>query len=546
MKRVLRLVGVVACAIALVGGPARAEVDQPAELTAEINQAIDDGVSWVKKRWKSGAIRKTPLKATYPCGLTALTYYTLRVCGVPREDFVAEEAYATLRKEYAAARRSKRLRTYTVALMMLAIEKHGEPLPGGRDDDRTVELDKSDTKWMEECVDRLARWQTKRGGWWYGGAIRGASAKAYDNSNTQFALLGLKGASRAGVEVPDRVWRRSLEHFVRTQQKDGPDVPRFTPGAEGRTSDGTMDQSRGWGYSGEASVAGRASHVYGSMTAGGVSSLVICRSELLGKSSATYPRTLDAKAEEAIRHGLAWLGANFTVAGNPGMAGGFAAVPDGARQVMAGPAWHHYFLYGMERAARLAQVDYLGEHDWYGLGARQLVDTQRSIGSWRVAGGAEWGDQGLTDTCFALLFLRRGTQQTRRGAITQALDETSINFNVARGLKPDDFESFIDLVLSRWRRVDDDAVRTRIAHKTAEVGPRVVFPLLKRLGSTNTERRQSASEALHAVTGLIHGFDPLASAEEREPAVMKWEEWYLLNGTSLRYDETTKRVVVVP
>lgn len=69
-----------------------------------------------------------------------------------------------------------------------------------------------------------------------------------------------------------------------------------------------------------------------------------------------------------------------------------------------GRHWYLYYLYGLERVMMLAQTHRLGAHDWYAEGASALVTIQNANGS--------WGN--MPDTCFALLFLKKGTVPSRR------------------------------------------------------------------------------------------------------------------------------------
>ncbi len=186
-----------------------------------------------------------------------------------------------------------------------------------------------------------------------------------DNSNSQYAMLGLRACHDAGIILPREVilkaekwWRESQEGNVNGVPPRGAPLPTGTvPAAE----------PLGWSYGGK-------SNGYGSMTAGAVGALVIC-DHILG---------YDWKRDPNVHAGLAWLRENFSVTDNP----------------KRGKQWHYYYLYGLERAGMLYGTDHLGRHDWYAEGAAYLLGAQNAGGS--------WGD--VNDTCFAILFLRRATR----------------------------------------------------------------------------------------------------------------------------------------
>ena len=53
-----------------------------------------------------------------------------------------------------------------------------------------------------------------------GGELKGWSypgASVADNSNTQYALLGLYAAKQAGAKIDDSVWTAILDYYTRTQ-----------------------------------------------------------------------------------------------------------------------------------------------------------------------------------------------------------------------------------------------------------------------------------------------------------------------------------------
>jgi serine/threonine protein kinase/DNA-binding beta-propeller fold protein YncE len=186
-----------------------------------------------------------------------------------------------------------------------------------------------------------------------------------DNSNTQYALLGLKAASEAGVRVNPAVWELALAYWERTQRGDG-----------------------GWG-----NHAGDPIHT-SSMTCAGISSLLIAGAGSQRSHGAEYLQggviqgCGQASTSFGLQRAIDWLGAKLDVGQNFPM----------------GQQSKHYFLCGLERAGRLAGIRFFGKHDWYRLGAEELLRTQdRDSGFWR--GPTE---QPIVATSFALMFLAKG------------------------------------------------------------------------------------------------------------------------------------------
>jgi ferric-dicitrate binding protein FerR (iron transport regulator) len=192
-----------------------------------------------------------------------------------------------------------------------------------------------------------------------------------DNSNSQYAALGLRACFDAGIEIPRDVVALAKDWWVKCQAKE-----------EG--ADNGYGATRGWGYQKvtKDDDDDDKDGTLGSMTAGGVGSVVIC----------DYMLGMDWKKDKTALAGLNWLASHFTVTDNPG-----------------GKPWrHYYYLYGLERAGILYGVDKIGTHLWYPEGARYLLEAQQPGGSWKLE------QQGRTnpvwDTCFAVLFLKRATK----------------------------------------------------------------------------------------------------------------------------------------
>ena len=542
-RRIALLLSILAVfALALApAGPAQAggEIARHADFVKRVNEAIDRGATWLlAEQRKNGGFGEY---SNYPAAQTAIAYHTLRVCGIPRDDAAMTQAYDALRREYVAARNHDQLRTYTAALVMMAIESRGWPEAskgtrksryGTPDSESASRLDGRDLEWMRELVEFMEGNQNSDGAWSYGqqaGRYTKRSrlhANVYDHSNTQYALLGLKAASRTGVQVDPEIYERALKHLLEGQENDGPTVPRVQFVGKKETFTKAEDRARGWAYralDGATSDRrgrrrqGMGQGPYGSMTAGSLGALVICRSELLGWSG--YSQKLDAEAEQAVWDGVAWLGQNFDVTTNPNMGG-----------------WHFYYLYGLERAGVLAGVDWMGEHDWYGDGAEFLLGRQDAVGSWSDA-----GPRAVT-TCFALLFLKKGTKPVLRGAVTPSGGADSIDFGAAIGMAGKDLEDFVDLVVSRWHRASGSAQRDALQRGIASVGRSVVLPLFKRMATGNEDQRRAAHSIMVDISGQALLFDASADADTRFDQLIAWEEWYMARADRLHYDSETGRL----
>jgi hypothetical protein len=188
-----------------------------------------------------------------------------------------------------------------------------------------------------------------------------------DNSNTQYAVLGLWAAKQAGINVPDALFKEIRDFYVAHQDPNG-----------------------GWNYA-VGRKFGALNAVSMTMTTAGLCGLLISGMELNVRRETFNPDGTAAKCGEyeenpSIQKALNWISVNFT--------------PE-----VEGRTFYH--LYGLERAGRLSGLRYFGNHDWYREGCRFLVDRQnKADGSWRLAGA--WDNWPEISTSFALLFLSKG------------------------------------------------------------------------------------------------------------------------------------------
>lgn len=184
----------------------------------------------------------------------------------------------------------------------------------------------------------------------------GPRPAAGDNSNTQFAILGLRAATDAGCDIPRQVWQRSLDWYIKAQEQP----------------------YGGWGYG----MGG----AYWSMTCSGTCSVTICMRALGKDDGFRDGRPLDV---ELVRNGVDWLDRNWEQLT--------------ARMAMkGGGGWGFYYdMYSLERVGMIVGIEKVGEHDWYAEGSGKLLEVQETDGSWNHNG---------IDTAFAILFLRRATR----------------------------------------------------------------------------------------------------------------------------------------
>jgi hypothetical protein len=371
-----------------------------------IQQAIDKGVK---------ALKGMPLRGNDAEGIgtNALAGLTLLECGVPADDPVLR----TLARKVQEGSGSLTY-TYSLALAMMFLDRLGDP---------------ADAALIQSMAVRLLAGQNSQGGWAYHCPHQGeeeirrlsnllkrrpelraavglpkaepgerrappelpkeiqaqlAQIKLLgpnlnnrgvvglgDNSNTQFAILGLWIAQRHGIPVA-RALGLTEKRFRAMQNGDG-----------------------GWGYIQQAPSTA-------SMTCAGLLALALgyaSANEVVlragGDPDNVKPRKAKASMRDpgndaAIRAGLQALS---TAIGMPAahIQGRPFAIRRGFRDRV------YYFFWSLERVAVAYDLKTIGHKDWYAWGSEILVASQGEDGTWL----GEHGES--VDTCFALLFLRR-------------------------------------------------------------------------------------------------------------------------------------------
>jgi hypothetical protein len=368
-----------------------------AEVLKEVDEAIEQGVVYLKKHAPDG-----PMGNRRMSGLHPLVALTLLECGVPANDPVLARLTQLIRADA-----DKLSETYSLSLAILFFDRLG---------------DEGDKKLMRLLAARLLAGQQRDGGWTYDClALSAADAQLFltyldshplsaatprsspadsgradkpsardslpatvkdravvvydpkvqvpvqgiaDNSNTQFAILGIWAARRHGVPV-ERSLALIAARFRQSQNPNG-----------------------SWGYHSHTKV------YRDSMTCAGLLGLAVARASEGGRES--------AEKDPAITRGLEFLSAKVQKPSarqprNPNR-------PRQARlkSLVGAEAFGDlYWLWSVERVAVIYNLATLGDKDWYAWGAGLLLDAQADDGSWDARHGP------VIDTCFALLFLKR-------------------------------------------------------------------------------------------------------------------------------------------
>jgi len=180
----------------------------------------------------------------------------------------------------------------------------------------------------------------------------------WDNSNSQYGLLGVWAGAEVGMEVPDQYWRDVEQHWLNCELADGQ-----------------------WAYKKHDAQG------YFAMTCAGVASLLVTHDYL---DLPMLPSQLGRPPySPGLAAGIAWLD----------RADNSVSIP--------GPGTHYlgYDLFGLERVGLASGYKFFGSHDWYRELATQIVPQQFPNGAW---GHDDHGLDTLVDTAYTLLFLSRG------------------------------------------------------------------------------------------------------------------------------------------
>jgi hypothetical protein len=340
MPRVFLLFVPLAVLVCAVPG----RVAEPAKkdpLVDRVKIAIQKGIKFLRDQEASrGELEKSVATRVVPGGLTALGTLALLQSGVPPDDPVIQRCLTYLRTVPPE-------QTYVVGLQTMVLAAAAQ---------------NQDKEMIQRNVDWLISARLMSGGrlngWSYG-----RDGGVADNSNTQYALLGLHEGKQAGARIDPQVWQSIRDYYTRTQTQGG------------------------WGYhTGDGPIP--------TMTVAGFCSLLIAGMDLTSgletlQMDGSVDKCGEYKDDVHLSRALERLSSEM---------------PHSAAAIRRAPHTY-YWLYSLERAGRLSGQRFFGEVDWYRLGCEFLVEQQRPDGSW--AGESHEGVPVIA-TSFALLFLSKG------------------------------------------------------------------------------------------------------------------------------------------
>jgi hypothetical protein len=343
----MRLVLIAAMLFALLAVLPRGETPAqpprgPDPLVDKVKKAIANGVNYLQLQARNrGDWEISQAALAHNGAWTSMALLALLNSGVDPNDESIQKGLASLRKIGPSNH------TYESALQIMAYAQAGFAQDLGNI--------RANVEWLLK-----ARQPT---GWSYGGG------GPTDNSNTQYALLGLHEAIRAGVPVDKKVLEEIRKFYLGTQQGDG-----------------------GWRYK-------QGSPVSMTMTTAGACGLLITGMDLADRKQVLRPDGSAANCGEytdtkPLADAMSWIG------------GFFPARINGPLDI-GSPQAPYYCLYGIERTGRLSGQRFFDGHDWYRIGCEYLVRIQRGDGSWNTGEQLD-GQHPIVATSFALLFLSKG------------------------------------------------------------------------------------------------------------------------------------------
>ena len=335
----------------IVSAAAPASAQQ--EFADEVNASIESAVNFLLNAQRPDGSWQEYEDHEDKHGMTPLVVYALIEAGVSPQSEPILKALTYIDEQGPLSM------TYGIALRAVALQVANE-----QTNDRYFRTFQGDVAYLLGSPNGRYHYQEMGG-------------SAWDNSNGQYAVLGVRaGAENGRLNIPRRYWEGIQAHWWGQQNGDG-----------------------GWGYyDGDPYVQAPDGRFYygnatqATMTVGGIATLYICEDNV--PPSQAIINCNNVQMDPHIARGLQWLNQNFRW------------TLDRPHQMLE--EWYYYYLYGVERAALASGYKYFGGIDWYRAGVQRLRGRQSPGGAW--AGATDGPGAANANTAFALLFLIRGHQ----------------------------------------------------------------------------------------------------------------------------------------
>lgn len=313
----------------------------PATLDEKVRKAITKAHEYLKQNQRDGNWEQPNLGVGGNAGgVTCLVLFALLESGVKPNDELITGAM-----NYVRGIEPKE--TYVVALQTAVLARV--------DVKKDKYLLQRNVDWLKQTV--VYDNQNRLEGWSY--PVRGQMP---DNSNTQYAVLGLHEAANAGIKISDQTWKDIREFYLRTQLQNG-----------------------GWPYRNHQGFGGDDRLT---MTSAGVCGLHIARQQLNEK---------DGPEKNPLAKGMQRIVERFSVTAT------------------VGEGWKYSNLFGLARVGRLAGESEFATKDrkiaWFREGAEHLTQTQFPEGCWRSPNSVDGNP--IIATSFSLLFLSSAPAQPK-------------------------------------------------------------------------------------------------------------------------------------
>ncbi len=331
-----------AAALVIGGGRLCALVPPQSQIShltrKEILTAMHHAVHYLKRKCKPGVYWNNAAPGGWAFGgCTALATYALLQTGLATGDPHLSPDSTMMRGAIRSLVKLHPHGTYVAGLQLAALTSEPMSVRGYR-------------RAIRRAADFLIKSEHANGAYdyyWSGTKPHEAMPARWDNSNTQYGVLGVWCAEAGGyVYPPMSYWRMAEKHWRSCQDPDG-----------------------GWCYQGHGTSTR-------SMTTAGLATLYIADQYL-------HPYLLDVhRPNSAIQRGLSWLTKHIHTKGNL------------------------YYLYGLERVGLASGLRFIGGHNWYRMGARIILKAQCKLGEWDS--GVLGESTNVIPTAYALLFLARG------------------------------------------------------------------------------------------------------------------------------------------